>query len=225
MELPDERRNFQRLHLAKPIHGRLGLEDVLILDIGVLGTLVEHQVPIEAGEPATLTFRWEDESLQLECEAVRSTIERSMSDGVARMVYHTGLRFLEAVGNSDERLRAMISSFVHRILRAQVANAEGDREGNRIEDDQTLTGVEAARRARLEGYLNCRYENGHWKKVHALLPDQPREGFTVAGYEVPEEVDRLCRAYEQTDSEGRKLIRLIAELTVSKAQHVPPTKD
>ena len=45
-------------------------------------------------------------------------------------------------------------------------------------------------------------------------PQQPTDGFTVAAYEDEEELETLCRTYEQADEEGRSLIRLVAELSV-----------
>ena len=45
------------------------------------------------------------------------------------------------------------------------------------------------------------------------LPTQPLNGFTVAAYEDEQELQALCRAWEVADSEGRRLIRLVAELS------------
>ena len=35
-------------------------------------------------------------------------------------------------------------------------------------------------------------------------------------------MQRLCRVYEASDNEGRRLIRLFAELSVSDALEIPP---
>lgn len=47
-----------------------------------------------------------------------------------------------------------------------------------------------------------------------LKPFQPRGGFTVSSTTPEEEVEVLCRAWEESDAEGRHLIRLCAELSV-----------
>ena len=44
-------------------------------------------------------------------------------------------------------------------------------------------------------------------------PEQPSNGFTVAGYEDDEELESLCQAYQIADEEGRRLIKLVAELS------------
>ena len=42
--------------------------------------------------------------------------------------------------------------------------------------------------------------------------------FTVAAHEDEDELESLCRTYEIADEDGRKLIRLVAELSVLSAQ-------
>ena len=42
---------------------------------------------------------------------------------------------------------------------------------------------------------------------------QPPDGFTVGAHEVEEELQALCQTYEVADEEGRRLIRLVAELS------------
>jgi hypothetical protein len=50
------------------------------------------------------------------------------------------------------------------------------------------------------------------------MASQPADGFTVAGHEDEEEIAKLCEAYENADAEGRRLIRLVAELGVRSAE-------
>jgi hypothetical protein len=71
-------------------------------------------------------------------------------------------------------------------------------------------------------FLSFRFEHGGWKRRHVFLPEQPAIGFTVARGEDAEEMQRLCEVYEASDDEGRRLIRLFAELSVSDALQIPP---
>ena len=47
-------------------------------------------------------------------------------------------------------------------------------------------------------------------------------GFTVARSTDTDEMQRLCDVYAASDEEGRRLIRLFAELSVSDAMQIPP---
>ena len=59
---------------------------------------------------------------------------------------------------------------------------------------------------------------GQWWRIPTKSPVQPIDGFTVAAYEDDEEVHALCSSYESADDEGRRLIRLVAELSVLSAR-------
>ena len=84
-----------------------------------------------------------------------------------------------------------------------------------IDGDKTVRGRDAH-------FLCYRWEAGSWHKRYVFLPEQPSIGFTVARGEDPEEMQRLCEVYEASDDEGRRLIRLFAELSISDALQIPP---
>src|SRR5205823_5747182 len=72
-----ERREFQRLHLAKPILAVLnGEQNALILDIGVGGGLIEHHGAVKSGDRFKIAFRWKGEDVRFHCEVARSRIVR-----------------------------------------------------------------------------------------------------------------------------------------------------
>ena len=123
-----------------------------------------------------------------------------------------------------DRLRQMLADHVNRILRAQQANAMGNRDANVIDGDSTITSLGAARRAAASGFSVFRLGPEGWTKRPALLPDQPPDGFTVFAYEDDEHLAGLCRAYEQADDQGRKLIRLMAELSINETKGFPLKK-
>ena len=84
-----------------------------------------------------------------------------------------------------------------------------------VDGDNTVRGADA-------GFLCYRFENGAWSRRRVFLPEQPSVGFTVARGEDTAEMQRLCRVFEASDEEGRRLIRLFAELSVSDALEIPP---
>ena len=72
--------------------------------------------------------------------------------------------------------------------------------------------------------MTWRLVEGTWKKASALLPDQPRDGFTVPAWEEDEQVERLRRSYQEADAEGRQFLRMLAELSISEARGIPPRR-
>src|ERR1051325_4468667 len=67
--MASERRDFQRLRLAKPILALLDGQNALILDIGVAGAFVEHYGALPAGARFKLLFRWHGADVEFLCEA------------------------------------------------------------------------------------------------------------------------------------------------------------
>ncbi len=91
------------------------------------------------------------------------------------------------------------------------------REENVVSGDETLTAASAGARGLISGFTVWRLgEDGQWKKSSSLLADQPEDGFTVAAGEPAEQVDLLQRNYESGDAEARRMIRILAELSVAK---------
>src|SRR6266849_4237365 len=117
-----DRRQFQRLRLGRPILAMIDGESALVLDVGVAGAFVEHRGKFAPGARFRLTFRWQGEDLVFTCEVARSQVVRPS-------VSHTGVRFVDAVGNSNRRLQEMMATFIGHVLAAQRANASGDGTG------------------------------------------------------------------------------------------------
>jgi hypothetical protein len=208
--LHDDRRKFQRLRLSKPILATARGQNALVLDIGVAGAFLEHYGTAESGDKFQLSFKWKGDEVELACEVVRSFVVRERGGDGANIVSHTGVRFLEAVGDSMAKLQDLIATFVGRVLAAQKANASGEAAGAAI-----LSQLGNARRTRSRGYVSYRLKDERWWRIPTTSARQPADGFTVSTHEDEEEVESLCRAYEYADEEGRRLIRLVAELSVS----------
>jgi hypothetical protein len=210
----NDRREFQRLNLAKPILAQFGDGSALILDIGVGGALIEHHGRVETGDQKRLQFRWKGQDIAFECVVIRSRIVRDRPT-LETVRAHTGIRFLEAHGRADEHLIDMMGTFVGRVLSAQRANASGAGGG-----PDALTQLGAARRARSEGWISYRWSDGDWLIAPTSSPAQPEDGFTVAAYEDEDELRALCETYETANDEGRRLIRLVAELSAKNVKPV-----
>lgn len=202
---PNERREFQRLAVDPPLAGTFGDIEVSIVELGVLGARVRHSALIET-KNGELRFRGNGETIALRCEVVR-TDERADR-------LESGLRFLAAVGESGDRLRILLAELVERALQNhKPVDPRAMRDA--IDGDTTVRGKDAA-------YLCYRLEDGVWNRRRVFLPEQPAVGFTVARQEDSDEMQRLCRVYQASDEEGRRLIRTFAELSISRALAIPP---
>jgi hypothetical protein len=208
----DDRREFQRLKLSKPILATMRASNALILDIGLAGAFLEHYGTAEAGERFTLAFRWQGTDVEFVCEVARSFVVRDPGGDGKSHVSHTGVRFVEAHADATLQLQDLITSFVGRILTAQKSNASGER--GESAGATILARLGEARRMRSRGYISYRLQDGTWVRTPTESAKQPLDGFTVGAYEDEEDLEALCRTYEAADEEGRHMIRLVAELSV-----------
>lgn len=201
-----ERREFQRLHLEAAVPGTFGSAAIFLIDVGILGARIAHAEPIEE-QHGHLRFEYEGHPIELRCELVRTA-------GVIGSLV-SGIRFLAAVGSSGDHLRDMLARLVVRNLEDRHESSATRLRIRNVDGDKTVRGADA-------NFLSYRLDNGAWRRRHVFLPEQPAVGFTVARGEDAEEMQRLCEVYEASDEEGRRLIRLFAELSVSDALQIPP---
>jgi hypothetical protein len=204
--MASDRRDFQRLKLAKPLMALLDGHNALILDIGVAGAFIEHYGRLQPGARVRLTFRWQANDVEFGCSVVRSNVVRDD----AKVMSQTALQFVESVGDATTRLKQMMATFVGQILVALKDNAWARRE---TESDTILEKIGGARRGRSTGRVMYRLNGKTWTRTRTDSAVQPADGFTVAAYEDEEELEILCRAYEAADEAGRQMIRVIAELS------------
>ena len=197
-----ERREFQRLRLESPVAGTFAGADVTIVEIGILGARLEHDAPLET-QRGELSFVFGGSPVEMRCEVART-------DGSV-----SGLRFLAAVGESGDHLRDMLAQLVVKAIERRHDSSATRLRIRAVDGDKTVRGADAH-------FLSYQYENGAWKKRRVFLPEQPDRGFTVARGEDAAEIQRLCEVFEASDDEGRRLIRLFAELSVSDAMQIPP---
>lgn len=206
-----ERREFQRLRILEGIPATFGETEVRLVEIGVSGARLEHFRREIVGRIAPLHFEWEDERIAIEAEVVRSILAPGASGDGEERLHHSGVFFIGAAESSGDALRRALSAAVMRRLddRRTQPSPEG------LPDfDDTLRPSDAM-------FLTYVFEEGIWKKRRAFLPEQPEVGFTVAFDADKKELQRLCRAYEQADAEGRRLLRLFCELSISDAMNIP----
>lgn len=208
----EERREFQRLRLDATIPATFGTTAVSIVEVGVLGARIQHAQPLDV-KRAELRFADQGTEIAMRCEVVRTFDADHARYPDAGLM--SGLRFLAAIGDSGDHLRSLLGREVVRALEHRHDSSATRLRIRHVDGDKTVRGVDAQ-------FLSYRFEHGAWKRRHVFLPEQPAIGFTVARGEDAEEMQRLCEVYEASDEEGRRLIRLFAELSVSDALQIPP---
>lgn len=165
------------------------------------GSRIAHEEPLPVGETCLLTFRWEERPIEAWCEIVRSRLHAFARSGHPE--FHTGLRIVEAPNGSAPALRQLISWHVTRALDEQKADAHGEPPVDADEPQQ----VENV-------FIRCEFLRGTWRKVTTSDPQQPAIGFTIRASEPVPSIDRLCRVYERTDTDGRRLIQRMAAVSL-----------
>lgn len=234
-------RRVQRIHLAQPLVARLGSANVVLVDVSLLGARVEHHTPLIAGSHTRLAFRWDDEDIAAECRIVRSRLERFSVGADGLTVYHSGLEFDSLTERSADALKRMIEGFITAALEEQKLNARGVmpqhdpqrmpifRRGGQLTANKTAVAeavgssvLPTARMVKDSGYVCYHFENNNWRKKRTHDPGQPSDGFTISALEDHSQAELLCEAYQRSDPEGRKLIQLLAQLSIIEGDGVAP---
>jgi hypothetical protein len=208
----EERRRFQRVTLIRPVAGRVGAARVFVLDASLCGIRIAHQGNIPSvGATCNILFEWESIPILLECRVVRNAPQKIARNPQEKSVYHAGMEIVRASEEAMKTMREMIASLVARALDEQKANARG------------IPAVVAQTFQTGKGTQFLRYEliNDKWRRTETTRPDQPMNGFTISVDEAPTHIAMLCETYQSSDAEGRKLIKLMSELSISKAEGIP----
>lgn len=226
---PDRRRS-ERVQINTVTLGRFGATGVLVFDISATGARIEHFAPLPRGKSAKFRLDWGTLVIEVEAEVVSCRVHRFASGRDGGTVYQSGLRFTDYTGKAREQLAELIESLVARSLAEQVANAKGlgpvleqempvfrsgvvDHEVQST--DEMKRRVSAAPIAVDRGYIRCtRVKPRIWQKKWTASREQPEDGFTVSAAEAREAVDRLCDVYDRGTDEDRRLIRILAEMSV-----------
>jgi hypothetical protein len=203
---------YQRVTLARPLPARTATGKVFLVDLSRTGVRVAHQGAVPAmGQICRLEFDWEDRAVVLDCKVMRNELVKLARSAAEKSIYHAGLHIEQAHGDSDATLRELIADVVARALDEQKANARGI-PAEAAQVFQTSKGTD---------YLRCELVDGTWRRTATTRPDQPQNGFTVSADEDRQQIEMLCDTFAKADVQGQKLIRTMAELSISRAEGIP----
>ncbi len=208
----EERRKYQRVTLVRPLVARIGSARAFLIDASLSGIRIAHQGNIPAeGSMCGIVFEWEAIPVALECRITRNTLQKLARSAREKSVYHAGMEIVGGGEAAMKTLREMIAGLVARALDEQKANARG------------IPAIAALTFQTGKGTEFLRYEliNGAWRHSETKRPEQPMNGFTISADEGQEHIAMLCETFATADAGGRKLIKLMAELSISKAEGIP----
>jgi len=208
----EERRRYQRVRLVRPLVARVGQARVFLLEVSLNGVLIAHQgnIPPEGGT-CVVMFEWENIAVALECRIIRSTLQKMARNANEKSVYHAAMEIIRASETAMKTLRDLITEIVARALDEQKANARGI----------PAVAAQTFQTGKGSQFLRMELLNGAWRKTETTRPDQPMNGFTISAEEPPDHIAMLCETYEAATNENRKLIKMMAELSISKAEGIP----
>ncbi|HUR80254.1 MAG TPA: hypothetical protein VM733_05785 [Thermoanaerobaculia bacterium] len=211
LQARSERRRYGRIKLDEPLAARFGDDDARVIELSVVGFLIEHEGRFEPGEVRHFAVDWKGAPIPLECSVARSILYRLGKTLGTKSIYHTGLRVIRFESDGFERLRQLIATRIVRALDEMKANARG------------IPPLAAYMYQPYKGELfrRCELVDGTWRKSETIRPNQPPNGFTVSAEVEAEHIDILCEDWERTTQEGRRLTQLLAELSISTAEGIP----
>jgi predicted RNase H-like HicB family nuclease len=216
-----DRRRAERIRLDVPIRGEFGDSEVLVLEIGLLGARFEHDAPLLPGTTARLRLNWEEEDLDIQARVARTELQPLLSERAGRIIVHSGVEFVEASGESAKALRSIIVAHVARTIEQLKANAHGG--GDQKLDQVPFLRSEPKKATSPRYFISWRLDaSGSWHRTEVLKARQPADGFAIAPSQSEEEVALLRKTYEEASEEGRKMIRVCAELALTEGETVPP---
>ena len=204
---------------------------VAVTDVSLLGARLEHTTRAINGAEAQLIFTWEGETVVVDIKITRSKLERSTPGVGGVSVFHSGVSFLRTHGTSGETLQNLVAAHILRALDAQKANARGVTPeatpgtssamvaGSRTQvlDSLGISSHQTTRHPlRSSGFCCFRLEGPEWRRIKTMNSDQPPDGFTVSLDEDQEHIDMLCETYRKANTDGRGLIRLFAQLSITE---------
>lgn len=202
---PPDRRQSPRYKPAQQIATIIGRGTGALVDISATGARIRHASPVALGSRARITFEWKGERFEAVGEVLASRVAGLGNGGTQ---FESRMRFLPLTPHSAEVLERALNELGEGDLRKWVANLRGWNE----EEEEEKENEAAPARA----FIRCRLMNGRWEQRLTHDATMPLDGFTVPAGTEPSEIRALCRTFEQSDAEGRRLVQVMTSAVVKQ---------
>jgi len=210
-EFYEVKREFERVHFEHPIPASLSGQPVAVIDLAIGGARLLGTARVVPASNHELRIEWERETIALKCVITRCVIQTFATKPDQKSTYEIGARIVETVGDADRRVHHLIGAFVMKAIEEQRANWNG------VPPAGPYVYIEG----KSGRYRRCQFFNNDWNISETTNPEQPLNGFTVSAEVSPRYLHMLCVTWEKTDDEGKRLTRILAELSINKAEGVP----
>jgi hypothetical protein len=197
---PPERRRSPRFRLRQPVAMNIGRGTGSLIDISATGARVRHTVAVARGAYVRVTFERQGARFEAVAEVLAS---RVATIAAGQTLYESRIRFLSFSGASSELLERLLADLDDGDLRKWVANLRGWQDEDAHADTAVATEPVSA-------FVRCRFVNRRWEQRRTRDASIPPDGFIVAAGTDPSEIRALCRIFEQSDAEARKLLQVMA---------------
>lgn len=201
---PHDRRTSIRFKPAHPLVAIVGRGTGSVIDISLSGARIRHDRAVARGARARIAFDWNGGRFEATAEVLGSRVAGIEGKGT---LFESRIRFLSFVGSSAELLERMRESVAKADLRKWVANLRGWND----EEDSSPQATPPP-----NFFLQCRYVGGFWRHKLSRDSSAPADGFTIAAGTERSEISALCRTYESSDAEGRRLLQLFASAVLQQ---------
>lgn len=195
-----DRRRSPRFRPRQPVATNIGRGTGSLIDISATGARLRHTVAVARGAQVRVTFEWDGARFEAAGEVLAS---RVATVAAGQTLYDSRIRFLSLTGASSELLERVLEDLGADDLRKWVANLRGWQE-----EDAGADAVVSA--SPVSAFVRCRFRNQRWEQRRTRDASIPLDGFIVAAGTDPSEIRALCRIFEQSDAEGRKLLQVMA---------------
>lgn len=192
-----------------------------MIDLSLHGAGIRHQSRVAPGTEASLRFKLEKQEHSVRCRLLRSKLELTQTDGGPIQSYRSGVSFV-ALDTEVKSLRDALNKRVHRALLLQKANALGKPElAEEVTPGSDVDVKFLAPWLQPSPFVRCTFDpKKGWRRARSSSSDQPEEGFTVLAEEGDIEIEKLCKTWEKSDTNGRELIRLFAHLSLTETSDI-----
>ena len=180
--------------MPKPVPASFGGFDAKLLEVSLVGALIEHTDRIAPKSRLPLRFKWRSDVVRLDATVIRS----EMRSAGGKAVYVSGISFCD----SPEEAPAVIRQVVDFLT----PKAAPPPEETALPPAEEVEEVEEAEELSAD-FLQCTLAGGQWTRVYVAQPEQPKEGFTIPVPSNEAEADVLCRMYERSDPAKRQAMR------------------
>ena len=195
----DERRGAERIALPKPVPATFGGFEAKLVEVSLVGALIEHHDRIALKSKLPLRFKWHKEIVRIDGTVTRS----EMRSAGGKPIYLSGVSFCDKPEESPGIIRQVVEFLTPKSAPPPEAPAEELPPAEEVEQVEVVEELEELS----ADFLQCTLSGTQWTKVYVSDPKQPAEGFTIPAPSNEAEADILCRTYERSDPAKRKTMR------------------